>query len=209
MQIRNAIIGMCATNTYFVWNEENNEGIIIDPAGDQERIFDRVNQYGFKVVAILITHGHFDHVFALDEVRNKYKVPAYIGINEKEVLATPNLNLTSSFLGQFISLEADVYLNDGEEFTLAGMNIRAIEVPGHTVGGMCYYFVDDNVVFSGDTLFAGSVGRSDFPGGSGRALVLGIQKGLYVLPDETKVYPGHGDDTTIGYEKVHNPFVHE
>lgn len=209
MQIRNAIIGMCATNTYFVWNEENNEGIIIDPAGDQERIFDRVNQYGFKVVAILITHGHFDHVFALDEVRNKYKVPAYIGINEKEVLATPNLNLTSSFLGRFISLEADVYLNDGEEFTLAGMNIRAIEVPGHTVGGMCYYFVDDNVVFSGDTLFAGSVGRSDFPGGSGRALVLGIQKGLYVLPDETKVYPGHGDDTTIGYEKVHNPFVHE
>ena len=209
MQIRNAIIGICATNTYFVWNEENNEGVIIDPAGDSERIFDRVNQYGFKVVAILITHGHFDHVFALDIVRNKYKVPAYIGINEKEVLSTPDLNLTSSFLGQFMSLTADKYLSNGEEVEIAGMKIRGIEVPGHTVGGMCYYFVHENVVFSGDTLFAGSVGRSDFPGGSGRALVLGIQKGLYVLPNETKVYPGHGDDTTIGSEKVHNPFVHE
>lgn len=209
MQIRNAIIGICATNTYFVWNEENNEGVIIDPAGDPERIFDRVNKYGFKVVAVLLTHGHFDHVFALDVVRDKYKVPAYIGINEKEVLSTPDLNLTSSFLGQFMSLTADNYLSHGEEVIIAGMKIRGIEVTGHTVGGMCYYFVDDNVVFSGDTLFAGSVGRSDFPGGSGRALVLGIQKGLYVLPNETKVYPGHGDDTTIGYEKVHNPFVHE
>ena len=205
IQIQNAVIGMCATNTYFVWNDAG-KGIIVDPAGDPMRIFDTVEKCNFMPEAILLTHGHFDHILAVNEVRNQYKIKAYIGINEKEVLHSPELNLTKSFLGENMTVDADVYLFDNEEINIAGWRIKCIKVPGHTPGGMCYYFRGENVIFSGDTLFCESVGRSDFPGGSGRALYLGIKERLLTLPDDTKVYPGHMEPTTIAHEKEYNPF---
>lgn len=206
IQIRNSIIGMCATNTYFVWNDEIAEGIIIDPAGDFERICDKIEQYGFKPVAILLTHGHFDHMLAAENLREKYSIKIYAGDNEKEVLQNPEYNLTASFMGQPIVLDADMYIHDSTSLFIAGYRIKCIEVPGHTPGGMCYYFEDESIVFSGDTLFHESVGRSDFPGGNGRNLYLGIKNKLFILPDEVVVYPGHMESTTIAHEKQHNPF---
>jgi glyoxylase-like metal-dependent hydrolase (beta-lactamase superfamily II) len=103
--------------------------------------------------------------------------------------------------------EADVYRKDGEEFEVEGLKIKALEVPGHTVGGMCYYFENSGIVFSGDTLFAESIGRTDFPGGSMSALINGIKDKLYTLPDDTVVYPGHAESTTIAREKKYNPFI--
>lgn len=207
IRVEHNVIGMCATNTYYVFDDVTNKAIIIDPAGDPMRIIDRVARLGVTPVAILITHGHFDHILALDEVREHFNIKAYIGGTEKSVLQDPDSNLTSGFMGEPVVKEADVYLKDGEEFEVGGYRIKALEVPGHTIGGMCYYFPDYGIVFSGDTLFCESVGRTDFPGGSTLALIGGIKDKLYTLPDETIVYPGHSESTTIAHEKKYNPFV--
>lgn len=206
IRIEHSIIGMCATNTYYAYNEESGRGFIVDPAADVQRIFDRVEALGFKPEAILLTHGHFDHILAVEEVRERYGIKVYIGRNEEQVLHSPELNLTAAFMGSPVTLDADVYLEDNKEFEIAGYKVRAIEITGHTVGGMCYYFKDENILFSGDTLFNESIGRSDFPGGSASALCRGIKEKLYTLPEDTRVLPGHMDETTIGYEMRYNPF---
>ena len=182
IKIEHNIIGMCATNTYYVYDDETKRGLIIDPAGDPVRIIERVARLQINVEGILITHGHFDHVLALDEVRERFNVKAYIGNTEKAVLEDPEANLTSGFMGECRTFSADVYLKDGEEFEAGGFRIKAFEVPGHTIGGMCYYFMDEGVLFSGDTLFCESVGRSDFKGGSTFALIASIKEKLYTLP---------------------------
>lgn len=205
MKIQHSVLGMCATNTYYVYDDETKRGLIVDPADSPDTIIARVDSLSMIPEAVLITHGHFDHVLAMNKVREHYGIKVYAGLTEKQVLHDMAMNLTSSFgMGQ--TFDADIYLKDGEEFEAAGYHIRAIEVPGHTIGGMCYYFDKQGVLFSGDTLFCESVGRSDFPGGSASALCRGIKDKLFVLPEHTKVYPGHMDETTIGNEIKYNPF---
>lgn len=205
MKIQHSVLGMCATNTYYVYDDETKRGLIVDPADSPDTIIARVDSLSMIPEAILITHGHFDHVLAMNKIREHYGIKVYAGLTEKQVLHDMAMNLTSSFgMGQ--TFDADIYLKDGEEFETAGYHIRAIEVPGHTIGGMCYYFDKQGVLFSGDTLFCESVGRSDFPGGSASALCRGIKDKLFVLPEHTKVYPGHMDETTIGNEIKYNPF---
>lgn len=200
------VIGICGTNTYYLFDDLSRETIIIDPAGDFIKIHDRVTRQGLKPIAVLLTHGHFDHILAVEEVRKKYNIPVYIGINEKEVIQNPDINLSNSFTASPVTTTADIYLEDNQIFDIGSYHIKAIELPGHTVGGMCYYLEAENIVFTGDTLFCGSVGRSDFPGGNGRSLLLGIKKRLFTLPKNTVVYPGHMDETTIEQEKENNPF---
>lgn len=205
MKIQHSVLGMCATNTYYAYDDETKRGLIVDPADSPDTIIARVDSLSMIPEAILITHGHFDHVLAMNKIREHYGIKVYAGLTEKQVLHDMAMNLTSSFgMGQ--TFDADIYLKDGEEFEAAGYHIRAIEVPGHTIGGMCYYFDKQGVLFSGDTLFCESVGRSDFPGGSASALCRGIKDKLFVLPEHTKVYPGHMDETTIGNEIKYNPF---
>ena len=205
MKIQHSVLGMCATNTYYVYDDETKRGLIVDPADSPDTIIAKADSLSMIPEAILITHGHFDHVLAMNKVREHYGIKVYAGLTEKQVLHDMAMNLTSSFgMGQIF--DADIYLKDGEEFETAGYLIKAIEVPGHTIGGMCYYFDKQGVLFSGDTLFCESVGRSDFPGGSASALCRGIKDKLFVLPEHTKVYPGHMDETTIGNEIKYNPF---
>ena len=205
MKIQHSVLGMCATNTYYVYDDETKRGLIVDPADSPDTIIAKSDSLLMIPEAILITHGHFDHVLAMNKVREHYGIKVYAGLTEKQVLHDMAMNLTSSFgMGQIF--DADIYLKDGEEFETAGYHIKAIEVPGHTIGGMCYYFDKQGVLFSGDTLFCESVGRSDFPGGSASALCRGIKDKLFILPEHTKVYPGHMDETTIGNEIKYNPF---
>lgn len=205
MKIQHSVLGMCATNTYYVYDDETKRGLIVDPADSPDTIIAKADSLPMIPEAILITHGHFDHVLAMNKVREHYGIKVYAGLTEKQVLHDMAMNLTSSFgMGQIF--DADIYLKDGEEFETAGYHIKAIEVPGHTIGGMCYYFDKQGVLFSGDTLFCESVGRSDFPGGSASALCRGIKDKLFILPEHTKVYPGHMDETTIGNEIKYNPF---
>lgn len=205
MKIQHSVLGMCATNTYYVYDDETKRGLIVDPADSPDTIIAKADSLPMIPEAILITHGHFDHVLAMNKVREHYGIKVYTGLTEKQVLHDMAMNLTSSFgMGQIF--DADIYLKDGEEFETAGYHIKAIEVPGHTIGGMCYYFDKQGVLFSGDTLFCESVGRSDFPGGSASALCRGIKDKLFILPEHTKVYPGHMDETTIGNEIKYNPF---
>ena len=154
-----------------------------------------------------MTHGHFDHIMGMAGVKNEYHIPVYASKDEVEVLANPQLNV-STMMGAYISLTADELFADGDVLELAGMKLKVISTPGHTIGSVCFYMEEEKVLISGDTLFEASVGRSDFPTGSSRQLIESIKTRLFVLPDDTDVFPGHGGTTSIAYEKAHNPFIY-
>ena len=200
------VVGPVQTNCYFLYREDTKDCVIVDPGDASDTIERKVSEMQGKPVGILLTHGHFDHIMAADEVRKKYNIPIYASEKEETTLLNPRVNLSAFGRGN-CTLDADVYLKDLEVVELAGFSVQMIETPGHTVGSCCYYLKDEGVLFSGDTVFQGSVGRTDFPEGSTAAIVRSLHRLLDALPDETEVYPGHDASTTIGYEKRYNPFV--
>lgn len=219
IRIENIVLGMCATNCYAVFDggaktpggyvddDQLKEAVIIDPAADAACIEAMIARYKLKPVAVLLTHGHFDHLSAADAVRKRYGIKVYAGNEERSVMNSSSSNLSLPFTGEGMTFEADEYFKPGKELDFAGFRIGTIPVPGHTIGSVCYYFEEQKVLFSGDTLFAGSVGRSDFPTGNAGQLIRAIKSELMSLPDDVKVYPGHGESTTIGCERVNNPFI--
>lgn len=207
MIIRTAEIGLMRTNCYLVADEDSREAFLIDPADRAEELAYLIEREGVTLKGILITHGHFDHVAAVTELAARYHVPICCGEQEAELLANPVLNESAAFRRE-VSVVADRLLKDGQKLMLGKTEFTVIATPGHTVGGVCYYSEQEQLVFSGDTLFFESVGRSDFHTGNERTLMRSIKERLYVLPDEVVVYPGHGPKTSIGYEKENNPYVY-
>ena len=203
LELQKCIVGSVYTNCYFLKNKETGELLIVDPGDAADMIERKVSEMQGKPVGILLTHGHFDHIMAADEVRKKYNIPIYASEKEETTLLNPKVNL-SVFGHGSCTLDADVYLKDLQVVELAGFSVQMIETPGHTVGSCCYYLKEEGVLFSGDTVFQGSVGRTDFPEGSTVAIVRSLHRLLDTLPDETEVYPGHDASTTIGYEKRYN-----
>lgn len=199
--------GLVATNCFTIINEDTKEAIMIDASGNPKHLLEDIVIAEAKPVAILLTHAHFDHIDAVDMIRSEFPdIEVIIGKNDEELMGNPNLNLSMAFMGDPVSVKADKTVNDGEVINLIGIRIECIEVPGHTKGGMCYYMPELSALFDGDTLFRGSVGRSDFPTGDSQLLLDSIRGKLFTLPDETKVFPGHDSETTIGWEKENNMF---
>ena len=206
LEMQQCVLGQVFTNCYFLKNKKTGELLIVDPGDYAEKVFQKVSLMQGKPVGILLTHGHFDHILAAEEIKKKYNIPIYACAKEEKTLQDPRINLTAFHMSSY-TLKADVYLTDLQVVELAGFSVQMIETPGHTLGSCCYYLKDEGVLFSGDTVFCGSVGRTDFPEGSTAAIVNSLHRLLEALPDDTEVYPGHDTSTTIGYEKRYNPFV--
>jgi glyoxylase-like metal-dependent hydrolase (beta-lactamase superfamily II) len=206
IKIGRMMLGVCQTNCYFVYREGSSKVIFIDPADYGEQIFKAMKDNGFEVAAILLTHGHFDHIWGCSRLRQLTSAPVYAYEGEEKVLLSADLNVSAD-AGRACTVKANTLLKDGEEVTVEGMTFKLIATPGHTQGSCCYYFEEANMLISGDTLFEESVGRTDLPTGSMSTLVRSVKDKLFVLPDDTVVYPGHGDSTTIEHEKKYNPFI--
>ena len=207
MKIGKFVLGPVGTNCYIVINEGNRECFVVDPATCPPEFVSYIKDAGLEVKAVLLTHGHFDHILGRDGFLKEFSVPVYACEAEKELLESAQLNSSASMLGQPYTFSGAEYVTNRQNLKIAGFEIQVIYTPGHTGGGCCYYIPAENVLFSGDTLFHGSIGRTDLPTGSMGQLVNSIRDRLFVLPDETKVYPGHMEETTIGYEKKYNPFI--
>ena len=206
MKIEKFVTGIISTNCYVVSNEETKEAVIVDPAACPPSILNYIKEEELKVTAILLTHGHFDHTMGIGGFLEKFPVPVYVHEKEEDTLKDPALNLSGIYTAGFTFSDV-TYIRDNQVLSLAGYDFLVLHTPGHTPGGVCYYVEKEKVLFSGDTLFQGSVGRTDFPNSSMSDLVRGIREKIFTLPDDVKVYPGHMGDTMIGYEREHNPFV--
>ena len=207
MKIERFVLGPIETNCYVVVNEDTKECFAVDMAYCPKAYVDHIREQGYQMKALFLTHGHFDHIMGLSDVMEDIKIPVYVEEADLPMMMDGESNLSSGYMRGGYQFADAVPVRDGQQLQIAGFQFRVIHTPGHTPGGCCYYMEQEDVLFSGDTLFRTSVGRSDFPGGSASALVRSVKEKLLILPEETHVYPGHMEETTIGYEKRHNPFV--
>jgi glyoxylase-like metal-dependent hydrolase (beta-lactamase superfamily II) len=210
MKIDRLVLGEFETNCYIARSDEAaTECLIIDTGLDVRALLGFLDRHKLTPAAVVLTHGHIDHIAGVDAMRARFpSLSTYIHKLDAELLTDSVGNLSFMMGSDFSTDRPDYLVDEPDIIDRVGIKLRVIHAPGHTPGGICLYAEQHGVVFVGDTLFADSVGRTDFPGGNMRQLIEGIKTKLLILPDETVVYPGHGPETTIGGEKANNPFLH-
>ena len=208
------VLGPVETNVYIAFNKDTLECVVVDPSDNASAIINVIEENKLKPTAILLTHGHFDHIMAAPVLAEKYGIKIYAGEADRQLLEDSKLNLGQRFLGEDFIMEADEYLKDGDELEFEGFRLKVLYTPGHTVGSISFYSDDleDNeafkkVIFSGDALFAGSIGRVDLPTGNEATMRRTLEEVFKKMPPETVVFPGHGVATTIERELAHNPYL--
>lgn len=207
MLIRKLVVGDLQTNCYIVGDEKTKEGVVIDPGGDPEDIEKVVQKEGLKIKYIILTHGHADHIAALTELKKKTNALILIHPADSDMLVDPTYNL-SIFTGQeLVCPKADRFLDDGDKIKIGALELEVLHTPGHSPGGISLFV--DKMIFTGDALFCGGIGRTDFPGASHTQLLNSIKEKILSKPDDTVVYSGHGPETTVGEEKRNNPWIRE
>jgi glyoxylase-like metal-dependent hydrolase (beta-lactamase superfamily II) len=210
IQIQTIVSMPFAENTYVAWTGQGPECVVIDPGTEPELILNFLQEMGLRPAAILNTHGHADHIAGNADLKAAYPAaPLIIGVGDEPLLTDPVLNVSRSFGFDITSPAADKTVREGDTVLFAGLTLDIREIPGHSPGHIVYVVRDGGIVFGGDVLFRGSIGRTDFPRGSFETLASGIRNKLYTMPDETVIYPGHGPVTKVGHEKRTNPFVPE
>lgn len=197
------VVGQLQENCFILF-DENKDAFIVDPGASSENIIEAIEKNSLNIKYILLTHGHFDHVGAVASLAKKFKAPVYLSKKDRKFLETPAEVRVSSFGMEIEAADVDVFVNDNDEIPFSEGLIKVIETPGHTLGSVCYLF--NNYLFAGDTLFNGSIGRTDFPE-SDHSLMIESLKKLKELDDEIYVLSGHGPESQMSYEKISNPYL--
>lgn len=206
ISVRIMVLGMVQTNCYLVINDATKEVVVVDPGDESERLEAYFEKEGLKPVAILLTHGHFDHIMGAQGLKETYGVKIYVSERDDTLMQDPQMN-GCYMIGRRVAVTGDVHVKEGDQLVLADMMFEVTETPGHTWGGVCFYMPQTGYLFCGDTLFAGSVGRTDLPTGDMHTLMQSIKKLADTYADETIVLPGHGGDSTLADEKRCNPYI--
>lgn len=198
------VVGPLEENCYLLWDPGSKKGVVIDPGDDPDTITSFIKNKALHIDSILLTHGHYDHIGAVRQLKDTTGARIYIHHDDERALVDTSQNLSALSDVAVTAVKADRVLTHGDTVAVGYAQYTVIHTPGHTSGGVCFY--GEGRLFSGDTLFKEGIGRSDFPGGNGELLIRMIKEKLFTLPEETAVFPGHGPDSTIGWEREHNPF---